>query len=83
MAFNFIVDLWPGTDLAKILEKVKQEAARSKHKVVISGSISSGYVSGDIEGSYSVSGKEIHFSITKIPAFATEDMVKEAVKRFF
>lgn len=83
MAFNFIIDLWPGTDLAKALERVKQEAARSKHKVVIAGSTASGYVSGDIEGSYNVNGQQIYFTITKAPAFATEDMIKDAVKRFF
>jgi len=83
MAFNFTVDLWPGTDLAKALERVKQEAARSKHKVVITGDTSSGSVSGDLEGSYYVSGKEVRFTITKSPAFATEDMIKDAVKRFF
>lgn len=83
MAFSFIVDLWPGTDLAKALERVKQEAAKSKHKVVISGSTTSGSVSGDIEGSYYVSGRQINFTITTAPAFATEDMIKDAVKRFF
>lgn len=83
MAFNFTVDLWPGTDLAKALERVKQEAARSKHKVVISGSTASGSVSGEIEGSYSVKGQQLHFTITKSPAFASEDMIKDAVKRFF
>lgn len=83
MAFNFIVDLWPGTDLAKTLEKVKQEAAKSKHKVVINGSTSSGSVSGDLEGSYQVNGQQVHFTITKAPAFATDDMIKDAVKRFF
>ena len=83
MAFNFIMDIWPGTDLAKALEKVKQEATKSKHKIIISGSTSSGSVIGDLEGSYRVNGQQIYFTITKAPAFATEDMIKDAVKRFF
>ncbi|UPT72520.1 MAG: hypothetical protein M0D55_11120 [Elusimicrobiota bacterium] len=83
MAINFIIDIWPGTDLAKALERVKQEAAKSKHKLVISGSTTSGSVSGDIEGSYNVNGKQINFTITKAPAFATADMIKDELKRFF
>lgn len=83
MAFKFTVDIWPGTDLAKAFEKARQEAERSAHDVVISGNTSSGSVRGDIEGSYHVTGERIEFTITKKPIFATEDMIKDAVKRFF
>ena len=78
MAFSFIIDIWPGTNLAKTLERVKQEAEKSPHNVVISGNTSSGSIRGDIEGSYRVNGEQIRFTITKKPIFATEDMIKNA-----
>ena len=83
MACKFFVYIWPGTDLAAALERAKQEAAWSSHDIVIEGNTNSGTVRGEVEGSYSVQGDEIYFTINKKPAFATEDTLKDIVKKFF
>lgn len=83
MAFSFSIYIYPGTDLKKSFERLKEEAARSPIDITISGTPNSGSVSGDIVGSYRVKGDEMHFSISKKPALASEDMVKDALKRFF
>ena len=83
MSFNFNLDIWPGTDMAKTLARLKQKAEESSHDIVISGNTSSGSIRGAIEGSYQVNGEQIHFTITKKPTFATEGMIKDELKRFF
>ena len=80
---RFSVDIWPGTDRVAALERAKQEAVWSSYDVVISGNTVSGYLRGEIEGSYYVRGDEIHFTISKKPSFVSEGSLKDAVKNFF
>ena len=83
MAFRFSVNIWPGTDMAATLARAKEEAKWSSLDVVINGNTVSGSVKGEIEGSYYVREGEIHFTITKKPAFATEGSLKDVVTNFF
>lgn len=83
MAFKFSVNIWPGTDLVAAFSRAKQEARWSSLDVVINGNTVSGSVRGEIEGSYYVQEGEIHFTITKKPAFITEGSLKDTVTNFF
>jgi hypothetical protein len=83
MAFNFSVDIWPGTDLVAALARAKQEAKWSSHNIVITGNTVSGSVRGEVEGSYYVREGEIHFTISKKPPFVSEGSLKDVVTNFF
>ena len=83
MAFSFTVRIPLGTDLEGKLEQAKFAASNSDHDVLISGNISSGIISGDVTGSYRVSGNTINVTITDKPWLATEGLIKKTVRDFF
>ena len=83
MAFSFSIYIYPGTDLNKVFKRLKEDAARSSLKIAFNGTTTSGSISGAIEASYRLDGEEMHVTVSKKPMFATEDMVKDELKRYF